>query len=60
LHEGLEWEIQMDRFDLRPPSWAKDDLDDATTNESIEIELVGVGETMADLDHGTINFEWKE
>tara|TARA_Y100001951_G_scaffold69836_1_gene56759 strand:- start:497 stop:655 length:159 start_codon:yes stop_codon:yes gene_type:complete len=50
----MKWEIEMDRntFDLQPPSWAKDDLDDATTNESIEIELVGVAETMADLDRG--------
>jgi len=52
--------MDMNTFDLRPPSWAKDDLDDATTNESSEIELVGVVETMADLDHGTTNFEWRE
>jgi len=52
--------MDMNTFDLRPPSWAKDDLDDAITNESIEIELVGVAETMADLDHGPITFEWRE
>ena len=25
-------------FDLQPPSWASDALDDATTNEAIELE----------------------
>jgi hypothetical protein len=26
-------------FDLQPPSWENDDLNDATTNSSIEIEI---------------------
>ena len=40
-------------FDLQPPNWA--DLNDATTNSSIEIEIVG--EVMEQLDNGPVRFE---
>ena len=53
----LETKMDRDTFNLQPPNWAKDDLDEATTNDDfgpeIEIELVGVAETMADLDRGS-------
>ena len=42
-------------FDLQPPSWKDDDLNDATTNSSIEIEIVG--EVMEQLDNGPVRFE---
>ena len=49
--------MDRDTFNLQPPSWAKDDLGEAATNDDfgpeIEIELVGVAETMADLDRGS-------
>ena len=42
-------------FDLQPPSWEEDDLNDATTNSSIEIEVVG--NIMQGLDSGPIKFK---
>ncbi len=44
-------------FDLQAPSWAKDDLDDATTNESIEIEIVEVSDLMEEFDRGPVRFD---
>ena len=45
---------QFEQFQLGPPSdW--DDLDDATTNSSIEIETVG--KVMEQLDNGSVRFE---
>ena len=44
-------------FDLQPPSWKEDDLNDATTNSSIEIEIELVGDVMGQLDKGLIRFE---
>jgi len=46
-------------FDLQPPSWEDDDLNDATTNSSTEIEIELVGDVMGQLDNGPVNFEKK-
>ena len=46
--------LRTEQFQLGPPSdW--DDLDDATTNSSIEIETVG--KVMGQLDNGPVRFE---
>jgi len=45
------------QFDLQKPSYVPDDLDEDTTNESIEIEIVGVADTMEELDHGPVRFD---
>ena len=47
-----------DKFDLQRPSYVPDDLDEATTNDSIEIELVPeVALAMEHLDNGPVSFE---
>ena len=45
------------QFDLQKPSYVPDDLDEATTNESIEIEIVEVFDTMEELDRGPVRFD---
>jgi hypothetical protein len=44
-------------FDLQPPSWEDDDLNDATTNSSTEIDIELVGDVMGQLDNGPVRFE---
>ncbi len=45
-------------FDLQPPSWEDDDLNDATTNSSTEIEIVeAVADAMQERDRGRVRFE---
>ena len=47
-----------DKFDLQRPEYLPDDLDEATTNSSIEIELVPeVALAMEHLDRGPVSFE---
>ena len=49
-----------DKFDLQPPNGEEDDLDTATTNDSIEIELVSeTAWSMEQRDKGPVNFEKK-
>ena len=49
---------QFEKFQLGPPTYLPDDLDEATTNDSIEIELVPeVALAMEHLDNGPVSFE---
>jgi len=49
--------LRQEEFQLTPPEgW--DDLDDATTNDSIEIEIVeAVADAMQERDRGQVRFK---
>jgi len=52
--------MMSDKFDLQRPNGKEDDLDTATTNDSIEIELVSeTAWAMEQRDKGPVNFEKK-